>query len=63
MAGPEADAVMDALYLKCEGMFCKGNDKPALPEHTCPYVEDIENDDSTLCRCCEHCQDGCSDEC
>jgi hypothetical protein len=27
--------------------------------HTCPYKEDVENDHTTKCRCCETCQKTC----
>jgi len=28
--------------------------------HSCPYNEDINNDDSDCCYCCEGCQHECA---
>ena len=36
---------------------CGLND--AVPEHTCPYAEDVNNDSSTLCTCCSACEHEC----
>ena len=29
--------------------------------HTCPYLVDVEDDDTTLCFCCAKCEDICLD--
>lgn len=34
----------------------------ALPDHTCPYKSDINDDDVTLCNCCEDCRQECADD-
>jgi len=36
---------------------CGLND--AVPEHTCPYGKDVNNDSSTLCTCCSACEREC----
>lgn len=33
----------------------------AEPLHTCPYLEEINND-KKLCNCCSECKSNCSDE-
>lgn len=43
---------------KCSS--CKHED--ALPEHTCPFQEEIRDDYTTKCDCCEACQANCRDE-
>lgn len=42
--------------MKCEGCGKREGKK----EHTCPYVEDINNDSETLCNCCDECEVNCS---
>lgn len=34
----------------------------AQEPHTCPYLSDIEDDDETLCVCCERCENECYDD-
>jgi len=41
----------------CPSSFKCGN--PATEPHTCPFAEEI-NDDETLCRCCDGCQHECA---
>jgi hypothetical protein len=36
---------------------CGEND--ACEPHTCPYSQDIHNDNETLCTCCEKCAHEC----
>lgn len=33
---------------------------PAAGEHTCPYQRDVNNDDETLCNCCDECEQQCA---
>ena len=33
----------------------------AIPDHTCPYAQEIHNDDK-LCNCCDDCQYNCAME-
>lgn len=39
--------------MKCPGNHCNGEGE-ATEEHTCPYGVDINDDEETLCNCCEH---------
>lgn len=34
----------------------------ALNAHTCPYQSDINNDNETLCRCCDACTQSCAED-
>lgn len=36
---------------------CKANDSQL--EHTCPYAEEINNDNVSLCDCCYDCEQEC----
>lgn len=40
---------------KCS--HCKRND--AQEEHTCPYQSEINDDNESLCDCCDECTDNC----
>lgn len=31
-----------------------------IEPHICPYKNDIHDDDTTLCTCCENCRDECA---
>jgi hypothetical protein len=31
----------------------------AWPAHICPYEQDINDDDTTLCNCCVDCHNEC----
>ena len=33
---------------------------PATAPHTCPYQDEINGDDETLCTCCESCEHSCA---
>ncbi len=44
---------------KCQRSGCNSE---ALPEHPCPFSEDIHNDSETLCNCCNNCIAECCDE-
>jgi len=41
------------------GGSCRGKGI-AQEDHTCPYAEDINDDHTTLCNCCEVCQHECA---
>ena len=43
---------------KCQGIHCDGKGEAQAP-HPCPYKSDINDDNETLCNCCE----GCAFEC
>ena len=43
---------------KCER--CNKNDGEDL--HVCPYQEDVNGDEETLCNCCTDCVNTCVDE-
>lgn len=57
-----------AENVKCPGSHCHpaaasgkyGPARDALPPHTCPYSEDVDNDHRTLCTCCDRCSDECA---
>jgi hypothetical protein len=38
-----------------------GHDEEQEP-HVCPYASEINNDDETLCTCCEKCEQQCADD-
>lgn len=49
----------------CQGITCKHSTQPqvASPEpHTCPYAEEIHDDTTTKCSCCEGCTRDCAQE-
>lgn len=41
-------------------MKCKKTD--AEPQHTCPYKREINDDNESLCNCCQPCRQDCSDD-
>jgi len=41
---------------------CKCSVNDAQPDHTCPYRQDINDDNKTLCNCCDSCQQNCADD-
>ena len=47
------------IKILCEGRHCGGMGE-GLPEHTCPYAEDVNSDSETLCTCCDMCQHECA---
>lgn len=48
-------------YPARKGKTCKCG-KPGLPLHPCPYDEDLHNDKTPTCNCCETCQESCAQE-
>lgn len=55
---------MNNLEHDCGGLdkdLCeKCQTNPAIEPHTCPYLEDIHDDDKTLCTCCPECEQECA---
>lgn len=41
-----------------------GREKPnlATEPHTCPYKCEINDDSTTLCKCCAECESECADD-
>lgn len=35
---------------------------PTDDPHPCPYRSDVNNDDDTLCRCCDACRHECAQD-
>lgn len=35
-------------------------ERPAEPLHSCPYAEELHDDDSERCTCCIDCQNECA---
>ena len=35
------------------------NSEPGEQDHTCPYKEEIGDDNESLCNCCEECRYQC----
>ena len=49
--------------------LCDRSDSPYNPcpnqgqaDHTCPYAEEINGDEETLCNCCKECENECAME-
>jgi len=40
--------------------ICEEN--PAAEPHPCPYKKEINDDETTLCNCCEECKRECIDD-
>lgn len=41
-------------------VLCKSCEvREAQPLHTCPYKEEINDDTTSLCGCCEDCKQEC----
>ena len=57
MVSDQEQATYDVL---CFG-HCRCG-KPGTDEHTCPYSEEIGNDFTTLCNCCDQCAGQCADD-
>ena len=34
----------------------------AIEDHTCPYASEINDDNESLCDCCEDCIGNCADD-
>lgn len=49
---------------KCSGHLCsiRWQKNLAEPLHTCPYNVEINHDSTTLCDCCDACQQECCDD-
>ena len=47
--------LVDVEIIKCP--TCKKN--PAKELHTCPFQEDVHDDSTTLCACCDECTHQC----
>jgi hypothetical protein len=45
--------------LKCKSCGKLGGTKK---KHQCPYQNDVHENNSNHCNCCENCQQNCSDE-
>ena len=43
-------------FFKCE----KCDKNPASEPHPCPYAEEIDDDHTTLCTCCDECTEECA---
>lgn len=37
-------------------------ERPAEPEHQCPFSMDVWNDDEHLCTCCNECTKACAED-
>ncbi len=46
---------MKTINEKCDRCNC--NDCES--DHVCPYKNEINDDDETLCNCCDACKDEC----
>lgn len=46
--------------MKCEGSHCKGQNEATDALHPCPYDEDVHNDPTPTCTCCEICAHECA---
>jgi hypothetical protein len=52
---------MEEIKVGCGGRSgCKN--PPTDELHPCPYQEDINNDPSDCCSCCDKCQQECCDD-
>lgn len=40
--------------------MCRCGKNEAREPHTCPYAEEINDDSTTLCDCCEACSQECA---
>jgi len=43
---------------QCESCGQEGTDDL----HSCPYAQELNNDDSALCNCCEYCTQECAND-
>lgn len=34
----------------------------ALPDHSCPFKREINDDSESMCNCCEECTQECADD-
>lgn len=56
-----AEAFADRLMgtRRPKGAVC-GGVAAALPLHTCPFKSEINDDTTTLCKCCDDCRSECA---
>ena len=48
------------LTVGLDADLCKCGKNPATESHSCPYAEDIgDNDDPDYCTCCDDCRHEC----
>ncbi len=57
---PEDQSATVSITLKGRLLCQSCKDRSALPPHTCPYREDINDDHKTKCNCCADCQHECA---
>jgi len=55
----DADAVADQDHSACQQC---GGDEGTADLHACAYDEDIANDQTPRCNCCQECEDRCADD-
>ena len=48
-------------YGYCEGVHCEKH-TPAVTDHICPYAEDVYNDPTAMCNCCDLCTFECAQD-
>jgi len=41
---------------------CQNCNGVAEPLHPCPFKDEVDNDDKTLCNCCQKCTQQCEDD-
>lgn len=46
--------------MKMIGKCIKCEDNDGTPKHTCPYASDVNNDNESLCNCCDACTHQCA---
>lgn len=39
---------------------CTCSEDSGIEPHTCPFAEEINGDDTTLCTCCDYCTTQCA---
>ena len=44
------------------GNECKCGKEGTDYLHTCPYAEDVDGDDESVCNCCAECENACADD-
>ena len=58
------EAVMDSGIVSrsssvpCQG--CQNVGNATIDPHPCPYAQDIHNDDTVTCNCCDECMYQCA---
>lgn len=51
-------AIQAARYKAEKCQNCQ--ERPAIALHTCPFKEEIKNDTSSTCNCCDECRNECA---